>query len=339
MSVPHDDTGILVVRNLKGGYKTEYGYVRAVDGVNFDIYPREIVGIVGESGSGKTTVLKLISGGGIFPPLFLEEGDIIVEGINVAKLSWSELKSKVLGKKVAYVPQAAFDAIYPFKRIWQFYVDILNEVGMPINKENEDQVKQHLIEYFKHLELDPSLIYRYSFELSGGMRQRAVIALVTSLRPSLLLLDEPTSALDVVTQKKVLEFILNIFREMYVKSVIISSHDVATLRQIVHRMLVMYAGKIMEVAKVEEFIAEPLHPYSQSLIKSLEVFEEFKSRKEYKPKALYRDQTSTITTLTIPGCRFHLRCPFAMDICRREEPPFIEVEKNRFVACWLHVKR
>uniref|UniRef100_A0A7J3QG14 ABC transporter ATP-binding protein n=1 Tax=Ignisphaera aggregans TaxID=334771 RepID=A0A7J3QG14_9CREN len=339
MNTLDNDNKTLIVRNLKGGYKTEYGYVRAVDGVSFDVYPREIVGIVGESGSGKTTLLKLICSGGRIPPLFLEEGDIIMDGINIVKLGWNEFKSKILGKKVAYVPQAAYDAIYPYKRIWQFYEDILREIGISVNKENEDQIKQHLIECFKSLGLDPSLINRYSFELSGGMRQRAVIALIASLRVSLPLLDEPTSALDVVTQKRVLEFIANIFREGYVKSVIISSHDVATLRQIAHRMLVMYAGKIMETAKVEDIIAEPLHPYTQLLIKSLEAFEGFKSRKEYKPKVIYRELANIYTMLTITGCRFHPRCPYAMDICRKEEPPTIKVDRDRTVACWMYMKR
>jgi len=329
---------ILVVNNLKGGYKTEYGYIRVVDDVSFNVYLREIMGIVGESGSGKTTLLKLICGGR-FPPLLLEEGNIIIDGIDIVKLEWNELRNKILGKKIAYVPQAAFDAIYPYKRIWQFYVDILNELGISIDKKSKDEAKQRLIEYFKFLGLDPSLINRYSFELSGGMKQRAVIALIASLRPSLLLLDEPTSALDVITQKRVLESIANIFREGYVKSVVISSHDVATLRQIVHRMIVMYAGKIMETAKVENIITEPLHPYTQLLMKSLEAFEGFKSRKEYKSKVIYRELTNIYTMLTITGCRFHPRCPYAMDICRKEEPPQITIDRDRTVACWMYMKR
>jgi peptide/nickel transport system ATP-binding protein len=330
---------ILIVRNLKGGYKLEYGYVRAVDGVSFDVYPREIVGIVGESGSGKTTLLKLIASRGLFPPLFLEEGDIIIEGINITTLGWNELKNKVLGKKVAYVPQSAFDAMYPYKKIYKFYLDILKEIGQFISKENENLARQRLMEYFKSLGLDPLLVDKYPFELSGGMRQRAVIALVTSLNPSILLLDEPTSALDVATQRKVLEFIVDIFREEHVKSIVISSHDIATLRQLAHRMFVMYAGKILEITKVEEIISEPLHPYTQLLIKSLEPFEEFKSRKEFKPKLMYGDITSISTLLTVPGCRFHPRCPYAMDICRKEEPPMIEIGKDRFVSCWLYTRR
>ena len=330
---------ILSVSKLKGGYKIEYGYIRAVDGVSFDVYQREIVGIVGESGSGKTTLLKLISSGGKIPPLFLEEGDIIVNGINVTKLEWNELRSKVLGKEIAYVPQAAFDAIYPYKRIWQFYIDILKELGIFLDKKRKEEFKQHLMDSFKSLGLDPSLINRYSFELSGGMRQRAVIALITNLKPSLLLLDEPTSALDVITQRKVLEFIAMVFKKEYVNSIIISSHDVATLRQLVHRIFVMYAGKIMESAKIDDVITKPLHPYTQLLIQSLEAFEGFKTRKEYKPKIMYRELVDVYAMLTIPGCRFHPRCPFAMDVCRREEPPMIEVDKNRFVSCWLYAKR
>ncbi|MEM4040714.1 MAG: ABC transporter ATP-binding protein, partial [Ignisphaera sp.] len=179
----------------------------------------------------------------------------------------------------------------------------------------------------------------YPFELSGGMRQRILIALATLLNPSLLIADEPTSALDVSTQKIVLSTMHSIFIKGLVKSILFISHDIATVRQIADRIVVMYAGKIVEDGPTEEIIHNPLHPYSKALMFSIltpeiQIVERVKKALTL---ALAGEPPSLINPP--PGCRFHPRCPFAMDICRREEPKLEKLEQNRYAACWLYLKR
>lgn len=327
---------ILETRGLSGIYKTYYGVFRAVDRVDLKIFSQEIMGLVGESGSGKSTLMKLITGAPM-PPLYYEEGEVVVKGIVVNKLKWEELRHSVLGRLVAYVPQSTFDALYPFKRVWQFYLDMFKERGEDID---EKEAKERLVGHFEDLGLDPSAIERYPFELSGGMKQRTVIAIVVSLKPSLLMLDEPTSALDVITQRRVLEFIADIFKKRYVESMLISSHDIATLRQITHRLAVMYAGVIMEIGDTDEVINEPLHPYTKLLIESILPLDRFESRKKYRIKAVpYSINIPISMAMRIPGCRFHSRCPYATDRCRREEPLLTEVRPGRFIRCWLYIER
>ncbi|MEM1526606.1 MAG: ABC transporter ATP-binding protein [Ignisphaera sp.] len=329
---------LLCVRNLRGGYGTLSGYFRAIDNVNLDLYPREILGIVGESGSGKSTLLKLIAGGKCISPLLLEGGNIVIENIDLASLPCDELRRCVKEKKIIYVPQSAFDALYPYKRIWSFYVDLLKEYyGEKIDKRFEEQEKINLAGYFEVVGLDSTLLNKYPFELSGGMRQRVVITIASSLKPSVILLDEPTSALDVVTQKKVLQMIADIFAKEHVKSVIISSHDIATLKQIVHRLYVMYCGKIVEFADSNSIIQSPLHPYTTMLIESLKVFEE--SKQEKRGKVLYRDLAVEYSAYAMNRCRFYPRCPYSSPICEKEEPPLIEVGTDHWVSCWLYIKR
>jgi peptide/nickel transport system ATP-binding protein len=178
----------------------------------------------------------------------------------------------------------------------------------------------------------------YPFELSGGMRQRVLIAIATLLNPSLLIADEPTSALDVSTQRMVLETLYDIYRKGLVKSIIFISHDIATVRQIADMIIVMYAGKIVEKGATENIINEPLHPYSKGLMFSILTPEpQIKERVKRREDILLKGEPPSLINPP-PGCRFHPRCPYAMDICRREEPKTIEVEKNRFVSCWLYLK-
>lgn len=328
---------LLKVQKLSGIYKVDHNVFRAVDSVDFWVYSREILGLVGESGSGKTTLLKLLTGAPM-PPLYYESGDVILEGITINRLSLDELRTKVLGKLVAYVPQVTFDAIYPYRRIWQFYLDMLRERG---EDADEKKVREYLGKWFEALGLESSIINRYPFELSGGMRQRAVIALVSSLKPSLILLDEPTSALDVITARRVLEFIVDLFRKEHFKSAIISSHDIATLRQVTHRLCVMYAGKIVEIGNTDDILENPLHPYTQILINAVRPLDRFESRKKYRVSITVPVKEISVVRLImmLPGCRFHPRCPFAMDICRRELPPMIDMGGGRYVSCWLYAKK
>jgi peptide/nickel transport system ATP-binding protein len=199
----------------------------------------------------------------------------------------------------------------------------------------EDEVIGLALKRFREIGLPEIAINMYPFELSGGMRQRAVIAIATLLNPRLLIADEPTSALDVVTQKMVLKTFLDVCNRNIIKSIVFITHDIATVGQIATRIVIMYAGKIVEDGSVEEVVAKPLHPYTDGLLGSVLTPEE-----EIRKRGLkYIPGQPPDLANPPPGCRFHPRCPFAMDICKREEPPFIEVEKSRFVVCWLYSKR
>lgn len=177
-------------------------------------------------------------------------------------------------------------------------------------------------------------LIRYPFELSGGMRQRAVIAIATILNPSLLIADEPTSALDVVNQKVLLKVLMQMKRQGIVKSIIFITHDIATVRQIADRMIIMYAGKIVEFAPVESLLEKPLHPYTQGLFNSV-----LTPEPEVKKRGITSIPGAPPNLINPPsGCRFHPRCPHAMDVCKEKEPPLTEIEPGRRVACWLYME-
>jgi peptide/nickel transport system ATP-binding protein len=317
---------ILEVIDYKVYYKTLNGYVRAVDGVDLDVESKSITGIIGESGSGKSTLAQSI----VFPkyPMFYMGGQVIfAEKQDLTKLSPSERK-KLLLKEIAYIPQYALDALPVIKKIKSFIADIASDKGEP-----KSDVIAIFKERLKQVNLPTKILDMYPMELSGGMRQRVVIAISTLFRPKLLIADEPTSALDVVTQRQVLELLYDLKSQGLVESLMIISHDVASIRQIADRMATMYAGKVVEIGPLEETIREPLHPYTSLLIKSIPPVG--MSHKTEKLKGLAGSPPS----LSNPpaGCRFHPRCPYAMEICLREQPPMIKIGRSR-VACWLHAK-
>jgi peptide/nickel transport system ATP-binding protein len=325
---------ILDVKNLKAYYFTKAGIVKAVDGVNISIDRKIIIGIVGESGCGKSTLAKALSFN-VEPPLKIVEGDIVIDGIKINDMTINEIRRKILGIKVALIPQSAMNALVPTVKIRSFIKDVLKEkTGYTTLEIFELAVKR-----FKELNLPIETLDMYPFELSGGMRQRVLIAIATLLNPSLLIADEPTSALDVSTQKIVLETLYDIYRRGLVKSIIFISHDIATVRQIADEIIVMYAGKFVEKGSTEEMINEPLHPYSKGLIFSILTPELIVRERVRKAKEVILKGEPPSLINPPPGCRFHPRCPFAMDICRKEEPLMIEVERNRFVSCWLYAKR
>ncbi len=325
---------VLEASNLKAYYVLRRGYVRAVDGVNLVINERSIVGVVGESGCGKSTLARVLSLD-LVPPLKLVSGRLVIEGVEITEASLNKARRAVAGVKVSLVPQSAMNAIIPVARIRNYIVDIISEK----TKLSSEEIVMLAEKRLKELNLPVEVLDMYPFELSGGMRQRVLIALATLLNPSLLIADEPTSALDVSTQKIVMQTLYEIFNRGLVKSMLFISHDIATVRQIADRIVVMYAGKIVEDGATEQLIHEPLHPYSRMLMFSI-LTPELEVRERVRKLgniALIGEPPSLINPPH--GCRFHPRCPLAMDVCRREEPPLIEVEKGRFVACWLHTKR
>jgi len=328
---------ILTAKNLKGYYRGPFGIVLAVDGVSISVRRGEILGLAGESGCGKSTFLRLLTGN-IDPPLRYEGGKVIIiknneEKYDIWSMNTEELRHKVLGKIITYIPQSSFDALNPTLRIRNIVADVLMEhTG---RKYSQEEIHNMMDDHLAKLGLDASVLDRYQHELSGGMKQRTVIAISTYLKPSILLLDEPSSALDVSSQKRLIELLINIHRERTVETMIFSSHDLSLLRQLCDRIAIMYAGKISEVANTEDIINDPLHPYTYGLINSLLHLEpSIRGRKLKGIKGRPPDLTSPPK-----GCRFHPRCPKCMDICKSKEPPIIKEGNGRIVSCWIYYKK
>jgi peptide/nickel transport system ATP-binding protein len=320
-------------RQLRG--TNEY-HVKAVDGVNFEIYKGDVLGLVGESGCGKTTLAKVIMMN-LAPPLEFIDGDVELITKNGEKFSIRQFKSReevketIWGKHIAYVPQDALNALMPTLKIKRIAYDVLRSHKDGVTMDEAVKVaKERLTE----LDLPDYVVDLYPFQLSGGMRQRAVLAMATLLSPEILVVDEPTSALDVTTQKIVLKSLLKLKKLGFVDSIVFITHDISTVRQIANRIAVMYAGKIVEVGETDSIIRDPLHPYTKGLISSIASIEP-----EMRDKGISYIPGQPPSLIDPPkGCRFHPRCPYAMEVCREREPKLQEVEPDRWVACWLYQK-
>jgi len=319
--LPHDDT-LLYVQELKAYYKTPNGLVKAVDNVSFTVRRNEIFGIAGESGCGKSTlamaILRLLK-----PPGFINGGKVLFKGKNLLKLSPKELR-EIRWKSLSYIPQSSMNALNPVLRIKDQFIDMFKEHGIKKEeKEYEEMIKELLI----NVGLAPEVMNMYPHELSGGMRQRTIIAMAIALRPELIIADEPTTALDVVIQRGIIQLLSEI-RRKYNVAIILITHDMAVHAELADRIGIMYAGKIVEIGSTYEIFKKPLHPYTDALINSIPILGVKKTLKGIKglPPDLKNPP---------PGCRFHPRCPMAMEICKLQEPPLISIN-NRKVACFLY---
>ena len=321
---------LLKLENVKAYYKIEKNYVKAVDGVSFEILDDEVVGIVGESGCGKSTLANVIIMN-IMRPLILLGGKIVmkVNGIDmeISSLDREEAKRKIWGKEITVIPQSAMNALMPTIKLERFIRDIAKS-----HEIDEEELVKKAKTRFKEVGLDEECLNRYPFELSGGMKQRAVIAIASLLNPQLLIADEPTSALDVVNQKVFLKVLMQLKRQGVIRSIIFITHDIATVRQIATKMIIMYAGKIVEIASIEDILKNPLHPYTKGLFNSV-----LTPEPEIKKRGITAIPGAPPNLIDPPkGCRFHPRCPYKKSICEKEEPKLIEVEPGRKVACFLY---
>jgi peptide/nickel transport system ATP-binding protein len=315
-------TDVLRVQGLVVHYHTALGAVKAADNVSFTLKAEERLGLVGESGSGKSTmalaILRMIK-----PPGRIEAGEVWLEGTNVMTLSEEEMRQVRLAR-IAMIPQGSMNSLNPVMRINAQIVDALKDHGVRLSaREAEDRVRDLL----QSVGLKPHVAGMYPHELSGGMKQRACIAIAISLRPKVIIADEPTSALDVVVQKQVMETLARVQKELDA-SVLLVGHDMGLVAQFVDRLGVMYAGKLVEVSPVRDIFTKPLHPYTQMLIASLPSLEHkgtFRGIPGLAP--LLRDLP--------PGCAFHPRCPQALDRCRTEAPQFKEARPDSWAACHL----
>ncbi|HDD26582.1 MAG TPA: ABC transporter ATP-binding protein [Acidilobales archaeon] len=317
---------LLEVKNLKTYFFTVRGIVRAVDNVSLSIGEGEVLGLAGESGCGKSTlgysIMRLVP-----PPGRIVDGKIIFDGNDITRMSEHELRSKVRWKGISMVFQGAMNALNPVYTVGhQVAEPLIVHKGL-----TKHEALEHVKEALKMVGLSPEIVRRYPHELSGGMKQRVVIAMAIILRPKLIIADEPTTALDVVIQAQIMNLFKKLKRELK-SSMIFITHDLSLLSELSDKIAIMYAGKIVEIGPSENVYTDPKHPYTQGLLRSI-------PRLHGKEKITWIPGVPPDLRRPPPGCRFHPRCPYAMDICKKEEPPFIEIDPGRFVACWLCVKR
>lgn len=312
---------ILEVEDLRVYYKSIWGEYRSVDGVSFKAYRNEVLSIAGESGCGKSTlvegVLRLVK-----PPGYIPTGKVIFEGIDILKIPEEEIR-KIRWNKLAYVPQGAMNSLNPVLKIEEQAIDAI----MDHSSMDEEKAKELAVSMFKEVGLPTEVGGMYPHQLSGGMKQRVIIATAISLKPSLIIADEPTTALDVVVQRGILQ-LFRMLKEKYRMTVIMVSHDMAAHAQIADRIAIMYAGKIVEVGSIYSIFKEPLHPYTKGLISAIPSI-----GKRYV-KGIPGLAPSPLNWP--PGCRFHFRCQHVTALCAKVEPPIREIGSERFVACHLY---
>ena len=319
---------MLRIQDVKAYYDTPKGIVKAVDGVSFEVQDNEILSIAGESGCGKSTLLRVLYDL-ISRPLHLVAGTMeaeITDHQSQTKILRSGEISQVWGTVFSYIPQGSMNVLNPVVRIEHEFFNTVKKVH---NVKDKQAIRTMVTKYLNELGLPVEVLRSYPHQLSGGMRQRVVVALATFLHPQIILADEPTTALDVVVQKSILNMLVQVQQRMQ-STLVIVSHDMGVHYEIGHRILIMYAGKILELGDIEVVFNTPLHPYSTMLINSL-------------PRVGDRKQKQGIggappNLLNPPiGCPFAPRCPHVMEICQQQEPSFVAIKPGHYVACHLHV--
>jgi peptide/nickel transport system ATP-binding protein len=317
---------MLKIENLSTSYKTIDGDVHVINDLNLTINDNEIFGIAGESGCGKTTLLNTLYDIVEFP-LVIDKGRVVLEGEkNGQKFSYESGKIRdTWWNNISYVPQAAQSVLNPIVRLKKQFVDSIPKEDR--KNETEAQTLERVANYLKELSLSPDVLEAYPFQLSGGMRQRAIIALATFMSPNVVLADEPTTALDVVVQKGILMMLMRLQKQLK-NTLVIVSHDMGVHYQVTNRMAIMYSGSVVELGNTEDIFGDPIHPYTTMLVGALPRVGEDIQRVGIpgRPPAL-KDPP--------PGCRFAPRCPHATDRCRKEVPAFREIRPGRFAACHL----
>ncbi len=300
---------MLDVKDLKTKYVTRFHEsVYAVDGVSLQIEEGKSLGIAGESGCGKST-LALSLMGYYFAPLHYMSGSITVDGMNISDMTPDQVRKNVLGNEIAYIPQAAMNALNPTQKIIRFIEDVLHAHDTKLNKK---EIYDLARERFEILGLPASVLDRHAVELSGGMKQRTVIAISTILSPKVLIADEPSSALDVTSQKMVIKMMRELMEKGFIRSMIFITHELPLLYNVTDDIMVMYAGQIVEKGSAKEMVFDSLHPYTNGLMGSIIV-----------PESGTRDVKLTAIPGTPPnlkrppaGCRFAERCRYATAECK-----------------------
>ena len=320
-------TPLVQVRDLKTYFETEAGIVKAVNGVDFDIRTGEVLGLVGESGSGKSvtalSILRLIPD----PPGKIAGGSILYKGRDLLKLSWDEIR-QIRGKEISMIFQEPMTSLNPVFTIGRQVMEVILEHEHVSKKEAFDRS----VEMLEVVGIpDPaSRMNDYPHQYSGGMRQRVMIAMALACNPSLLIADEPTTALDVTIQAQILELMLKIKDQRKDAAILLITHNLAVVAETCHRVMVMYGGKIQEIAPVKELFKNPQHPYTRGLLASLPTVDGDKQRR------LRTIPGNVPSILDLPvGCKFVTRCTEKLQKCESIEPELIETSPGHWVRCHL----
>jgi peptide/nickel transport system ATP-binding protein len=316
---------MLEVEELTTKYITRFQEnIYAVDHVSLAIEEGKSLGIAGESGCGKST-LALSLMGYYFAPLHYTSGEIIIDGRNITNMHPDDVRKLILGQEIAYIPQAAMNALNPTQKIIHFIEDVIEEHEAATKRE----IRRRASELFETLGLPPNVLDKYPVELSGGMKQRTVIAVAVLLSPKVLIADEPTSALDVTSQKRVIKMIKQLMDYGMIDSLIFITHELPLLYNVTDDIMVMYAGQIVEKASADDAVFDPLHPYSKGLMGSIIV-----------PEEGVRDVELTAIPGVPPnlkdppfGCRFAERCDYVKPECRGSAVDLRDIGGGRSYRC------
>jgi peptide/nickel transport system ATP-binding protein len=317
----HKNGNVLEVRDLRLYFRASKGVVQAVDGVDFDLPRNRATVVIGESGCGKSSLAKAILR---LLPRNVERhtGQVFLNGEDIMLLSDEDFRRTVRWRRISMVPQAAMNALNPVVTVG----DQVAEPAMVHMGLNHEDALELAVKSFAHVGVPVDFLHRYPFELSGGMRQRSILAMALLTDPDVVLLDEPTSALDVLTQASIMNLLKQVKNELDTSFVLIT-HDIATSSELADNVAVMYAGQIVEVSDAFAFFAEPLHPYSAKLMASVP-----RLHGDTEPEFISGQPPSLLDPPT--GCRFAARCHARFEKCDQEPPTF--QRQGRLVKCWLH---
>lgn len=316
---------LLEIDSLKMHYEIEdKGWVKAVDGVNLKLEKGQSLAIAGESGCGKTSlansIMRLLPSNGKY-----FGGKVILDGENILGMSDDTFRKKVRWKKISMIPQGAMNALNPVIKVGEQ----ISEAIMLHEDLTKNEAEKKIDEVFRIVGIDPSRADHYTHEFSGGMRQRAMIAMALVCEPEIVIADEPTTALDVIVQAQVFKLLKDL-QEKFNISLILISHDVSMIAELCDSVAVMYAGKIAEYGSAVDIYSDPQHPYTRGLLAAVPKIKGPRKRLESirgVPPDLLKPPS---------GCRFHPRCPYVFAPCKKEEPPKVELENNRVVFChWV----
>jgi peptide/nickel transport system ATP-binding protein/oligopeptide transport system ATP-binding protein len=319
---------LLRVSSLRTRFHIYEGMVTAVDGINLDVYRGETLGVVGESGCGKSvtalSILRLLAS----PPAEIQ-GTILFGGMNLLDLNLDEIR-RIRGNAISMIFQEPMTSLNPVLTIGEQISEAIRLHQGVARQEAWNKA----VEMLQMVQIpSPEMrVHEYPHQLSGGMRQRAMIAMALSCHPRLLLADEPTTALDVTIQAQIVDLMEHL-KEEFETSIVLITHNLGLIAEMAKRVLVMYMGKVVEEAPVEDLFQEPLHPYTQGLLESIPwIGKKLKTGR----RQLQEIPGMVPSLLEMPeGCRFHPRCSRAMNICSKEEPPLVQLEESHRVLCWL----